>query len=1082
MIKKSVLIGIFLVIGLGSRAQQYFFSRYDLANGLSQSVANCIFQDSRGFIWIGTQNGLNKFNGYTFESFTYNPNDTSSISNNWIFAIDEDKEGNLWIGTKGGLNKFIRNERRFERIHYTTPYHTDVINYVYDVCCSRNGKIYINTPPVLSQYDPVKHRFKHFTGPLPFDGSVMDNNIPLLEDKEGNIWMGSTRGLACFSPATGIFRLYTHDPKNPESLSGNFITALFQGKQGELWVGTPRGLNLFRPNDGTFKRFVHDNKDESSLGNNFVRGLVEDPSGNLWVATEGGGLNRMSMGNNDKARFEHFTAEINGLNHNIILSLLIDGSRNLWIGTLSGLNKTDLKERKFSLYRKSDSPYSVDLSGNVIASIYKDDKDVLWIGTWGEGLNLYDRKSGKVEHYSSRLKGKYYIPNDFVHTLFEDARHTLWLGTRDGLLVFDKEKRSFVRPAQQFPGSGFPGLEGLRINTMIQDHTGDYWVATQDGLFHIGFSRPAERFNAEAPASHRISANLVYALLEDCQRQIWIGTVNGLDVLDPATSKITHYRKTEGKANSLSDNFITSFCEDHTGDIWIGTNSCVNRFCRNDRTFRYYSQEQGMPSNLVYSILEDQNRELWIGTGNGLSRLDTSRRYFRTYTVEEGLQSPEFNLHAAFRSRDGEMFFGGMNGFNSFYPDSLLDNPYVPAIAFTSAYKLSKGTRQFLDIGTNNRIELNYNDYSFSVEFAALEFTNPGRNSYAYRLEGFDEDWIELGNRNFVPFSNLPPGEYILHVKGSNNDGLWNETGTSLMILIRPPWWRSHLAYTGYILMTIFLIFLIVRIREQNHIRDKKILEEKVRERTLQIEAQKREIEKKNTELNDLNVAKDKFFSIIAHDLRNPFNAIIGLTDVLLMGLPDQDTEMVQRTLHNIRGSSQQAHELLENLLLWARSQTGTIDFNPGQFDLKVSIEEAIDLVRVQAEQKNIRIRFDAGAGIEIKADANMINTVLRNLLTNALKFTPKNGEVSIGFFVKDSICLLSVRDNGVGIAAGRIDKLFSIDTAHKTKGTEMEPGTGLGLILCKEFVERHGGRIEVESEPGKGSEFRVILPKQPGA
>ena len=1069
---------VLLLFGPGGRAQQYFFSSYSLAQGLSQSVGNCIFQDSKGYIWIGTQNGLNKFNGYSFESFTYNPNDTTSISNNWIYAIDEDKEGNLWIGTKGGLNKFIRRERRFERIHYKTAYPLEVGNYVYGICNARDGKIYINTPPVLSVYDPQKHSFTHIISPLPPDGGVMDYTIPLLEDSVGNIWMGSTRGLACYNPARGSFRVYTCEAGNPASLSGNNITALFLGKKDDLWVGTPRGLNLFLKKEGTFKRFLHDCRDENSLSNNFVRALLEDKAGNLWIGTEGGGLNRMSSGSGGKVRFKHFSAEKNGLNHNIILSLTIDGSDNLWIGTLSGLNKTDLKQNKFRLYRKSDSPYSVDLAGNVIASVYTDEKGILWIGNWGQGLNLYERKTGKVTRYSSHQRGPYYIPNDFVHTIVEDSRQNVWLGTRDGLLVFRKDSRSFVRPEQLFPKSGLSGLEGFRINGMIQDRRGDYWVATQDGLFRMSPSgSKAERFNVEAAADHRISANLVYAVLQDSRGLIWIGTVNGLDVLNTATAEITHYRKTEGQANSLADNFITSLCEDHTGDIWIGTNSCVNRFCRKDGSFRYYSQESGIPSNLIYSILEDGNRELWFGTGNGLCRLDSSRNRFRTYTPEEGIQSPEFNLRAAFRSHDGELFFGGMNGFNSFYPDSLHDNPHIPAIAVTSAYKLSKGLRQYLELGEGNRLELNYNDYSFTVEFSALEFTNPARNNYAYRLEGIDDDWIELGSRNFVSFSNLPPGQYTLHVKGSNNDGLWNEKGTSLVIVIRPPWWRSSPAFAAYIILSLLFIYLVVRIRERNHILDLKLLEEKVRERTLQIEAQKLEIMGKNAELNELNAAKDKFFSIIAHDLRNPFNAIIGLTDVLLMGLPEQDAEMLERTLHNIQGSSQQAHELLENLLLWARSQTGSMDFNPQPFDLQVKIKEVIELLSVQAAQKNISIRLEENDSLLIKADANMINTVLRNLLTNALKFTPKNGEVRIKFFENNGFYLLIVRDNGVGIPAARIGKLFSIDTSHKTKGTEQEPGTGLGLILCREFVEKHGGRMEVESEPGKGSEFRVLLP-----
>jgi signal transduction histidine kinase len=479
----------------------------------------------------------------------------------------------------------------------------------------------------------------------------------------------------------------------------------------------------------------------------------------------------------------------------------------------------------------------------------------------------------------------------------------------------------------------------------------------------------------------------------------------------------------------------------------------------------------------VYSILDDKNHSLWFATGNGLCRFEPSTGTFRTYTVEDGLQSPEFNLGASFRSSDGEMFFGGMDGFNSFFPDSLSDNPYIPVIAITAAYKLSKGAKEYLNLDKEDPLILNHKENTFTIEFAALEFTNPAKNRYAYKLEGVDDDWNDIGTRNFVAFTNLSPGEYTLYVKGCNNDGRWNETGVNLSIIIYPPWWKSKAAYAAYILMLVVVVFLFIKIRERSHTRELSILEEKVRLRTHLIEEQKSEIVTKNEELNELNAAKDKFFSIIAHDLRNPFNAITGLTDILLINLDNLDITKLQKTLENIKGSSEQAHELLENLLLWARSQTGTISFRQVPIDLKIQAEESIELVALQAARKNISIISDFKTDGLISGDVNMMNTILRNLLTNALKFTPRNGEVRVGIFQNNGFYILSIKDNGIGIPADKLKNLFSIDTAHKTKGTDQEPGTGLGLILCKEFIEKHGGRLEVESEVGKGSEFRVIIP-----
>lgn len=1078
MNKNAVLIGFILLSCFLVRAQQYFFSGYSIGDGLSQSVVNCIFQDSKGYIWIGTQNGLNKFNGYTFEVFTYNPKDTNSIDNNWINGITEDHDADIWIATKGGLIKYARNEKRFIRINYTSPFESLVTECVYDVKCARNGNILINNPPVLSVCNPKTFTLTHFISPLTFDGSAKDNTIPLLEDKEGVIWIGSTKGLAAFDPGTGTFVIFNHRKDDPSSLSDDNITALYQDQKGDLWIGTSGGLNQ-RPKGGDgFNHFYHNENNAFSLSNNFIRAIVADKTGNLWIATEGGGLNRMSRDKENNFLFERFSAEKSGLNHNINLSLLIDNSDNLWIGTLSGLNKTDLKKRNFRLYRKSDSPYSVDLAGNVLASIYEDENGIIWVGNWGQGLNLYNRKTGEVEHYSSELSGKYHIPNDFIHCIFEDDMHTIWLGTRDGLLVFEKQKKSFARPEVLFKGSGFSNFTGLRINRMIQDHSGAYWIATHDGLYRMERkkSRP-DHFYAGAIPEFRISSNLVYTVLEDREGAIWVGTINGLDVINLSKRTRTHYRKGNKKVNSISGDFITALCEDQQGDIWIGTNSYVNRYSKKEAKFSYYSGEQGFPSNLVYSILKDKNNSLWFATGNGLCRFDAESNNFRTYTVEEGLQSPEFNLNTSFISKSGEMFFGGMNGFNSFYPDSLTGNPHIPVLAITSAYKMSKGAKEYIDLGKDGKINLNYNENTFTIEFAALEFTNPAKNRYAYRLEGADDDWIDIGTRNFVAFTNLPPGEYTMQVKGCNNDGLWNETGVSIPLIIHPPWWKSSIAYATYVLLIIFLIFLYIKLRERNHVRERKILEEKVRVRTDLIEKQKSEIINKNEELNELNAAKDKFFSIIAHDLRNPFNAITGLTDILLMNLGETDAAKLQKTLENIKGSSQLAHELLENLLLWARSHTGTIAFRPEPVNLKHQVEESIGFVAVQAARKNISIITDYKHCVLINADVNMISTILRNLLTNALKFTHRNGEVRVGILENNGFCILSIRDNGIGIPGDKIASLFSIDTAHKTKGTDQEPGTGLGLILCKELTEKHGGRLEVESEVGKGSEFRVLIP-----
>ena len=1086
-LKQQLFMIVFMLItGLNVLAQDFFFTRYPIESGLSQSVVNCIFQDSKGYIWVGTQNGLNRFDGYNFEIFTYNPSDTTTISNNWIYSIDEDRNGDLWIGTKGGLNQFVRSEKKFRRINWINGYSTNLTDHVYDVLVSEKGKIIVNTPPVLTVWDPGTKKFSHYTSELPFDGAVKDNRIPLTEDRTGLLWIGSTRGLACFNPLTEKFTYFHHDPGDPASLCDDNITALFETKDDNLWIGTSNGLNLYDKKTKVMKRILQDPLHLQSLNSQFIRAITGDPSGKIWIGTEGGGLIRITRSQDERIVTENYTNELHGLSHNIIFSLWVDHSENLWIGTLQGLDRTDLKPRKFNLYRTAGTATPINLLGNVIASIYKDDDGRLWVGNWGQGLNIINRKTGMAEHFSSRQTGTHHIPNDFVHVIFPDAQKNIWIGTRDGILVYDRAKNSFTRFREFFRNDHLPDFSNMRIYMIIRSRDHSYWIGTQNGLYRVNpDNNEFEIFTVQGPANQRISGNQIFCLLEDRDGLIWIATLSGLDVYNPRTKKTEHYKKDPGNANSLCDNFVTALCEDHKGDIWIGTNSYLNKFRKHDSTFVYYSQENGFPNNLIYQIVEDGRQNLWFATGGGLCRFDPVTGRFRTYSVEEGLQSMEFNLHASYKSSDGEVFFGGMNGFNSFYPDSLKDNPFIPEIVITSCYKTTKTDKIYLDVENAREIILNYNDPTFTIEFAALEFTNPEKNRYAYMLEGVSGDWIETGNRRFVPFSNLSPGEYTFRVKGSNNDGIWNESGPSLKIIIRPPWWRSTWAWAIYIIILAGSILLYVRMRERKLVRQRNLLEQKVHLRTLQIEEQNAQILQKNDELNDLNKAlttlnstKDKFFSIIAHDLRNPFHTILGLSEIVIGNIGREDPEKIRKSVSDIRDAAKHTFDLLQNLLIWARSQTGALDFQPGLFDLTERITENIDLVKSQAEKKDIVLSYQDAIPVMVTGDKRMIDTVLRNLLTNAIKFTQQHGQVTVIVNEKDDHFEVMVRDTGIGIAETNIRKIFLLENKYTRKGTDMEKGSGLGLVLCREFVEKHKGTIKVMSEPGNGSTFIFTLPK----
>jgi len=1069
---------IFFCFGLFIQvhSQQYNFYNYSINDGLSQSVVNCVFQDSRGYIWFGTQNGLNRFDGEIFEVFRFNPTNPNSITNNWIYAISEDRKGNLWIGTKGGLFKYIHKKNKFEQINYMANFLYDVTGHSYDNICLSNGKILINTPPVISVYDTDNESFSHYRSDLEYDSNVKDLKLPVIEDKDGNIWIGSSKGLTSFSFQTEEFSYYTFLNKNGDTIKDVSISSLFQDKNGTIWVGTITGLfrhsselNVFQ--EVEVKQLGNTN---NSLENANIKTALEDKNGNLLIGTESSGLYIISDYLKNPLIVQNYTSENSSISHNNVQSLLIDESDNLWIGTLNGISKTDLKKTKFQLYRNSNSPNSTNLLGNVIAGLFKNDDGIIWVGNWGQGLNLVNRETNEVEHFSSNHSDNHYIPNDFVHVIFKDTNGYIWLGTRDGILIYDKPQHRFMRWEKYFGNSDLPEFRNTRIYMIIQDKLLNYWIATSNGLYKINLKNGLiEEFRTELDISHQISANLVYGLLEDSDGLIWIATINGLDVYDPETQKLKYF----GQEDGLNHNFIITLCEDDNGIIWIGTNAFINAYNKNDNTFSYYSDKHGLPSNYIYEIVKDKNNDIWFGTGRGLCKFNRTDSTFHTFTLEDGLQSLEFNLRAACSCSDGELLFGGMNGFNSFYPDSIPKNPHVPKLVFTSFTKKLGESKEYVNHEDLDEVVLNYGENSFTIEFAALEFTNPQKNNYRYKMEGITEEWIDIGNRKFVPFFTLQPGKYNFFVKGSNNDGEWNNNAINIKITVLPPWWRSIYAYVSYLIIIVISIVSFIKFRERRLKQANIVLEKKVTERTLQIEEQNQLISSKNKELNKLNSTKDKLFSIIGHDLGNQFNIIVGFLELLVTDFKKLDAEKVEYHLTNIYNTSKNANDLLENLLMWAKIQRHAIGFNPKEFEVYPVISEQVELLKGAYSKKHINIEIISDAATSINADVNMFSTVIRNLTYNAIKFTHENGNISIYFKKKKNFYEFSVKDNGVGIPKENIPKIFSIDSNLSTRGTNGEKGTGLGLIVCKEFIEQHNGNIWVESIVGKGSEFIFTLP-----
>lgn len=850
--KKSIILILLLGFNIMLFSQNLRISHYTVNQGLSQSVVYSLFQDSRGFIWIGTQDGLNRFDGYDFVKFFHMPSDTNSLPSSWVYTINEDKNGDLWIGTRAGLCKYVYSENLFVRYPNKLMQNNELYrDNVLGIDVSLSGKIYTNTPPFINCFDPETEKFTSHQNSIALDPKIEEYSLPLLIDKEGIVWSATTLGLVQFNPETQEFKNFVHDSENTSTISDNIILSIFEDKNGLIWIGNTRGIDIYNKELTIFYRNPIENNNSPIL----IRSIVQDEKGYYYAASANGLL---------KLEYENgkikLTSQIGSsseittthLNNSFVNALLIDNSHNLWIGTLNGLDKTDLKDPKFKLYRKSSEASSFNMLDNVIASIYKDKDENIWVGNWGKGLNIIDRETGKVKHYSSGLSGINNIPNDFVHVIFEFSPNEIWIGTRNGIFVFDKNK--FVNLKEFYKADKIPDFTNNRIVCMIKDKLNNVWVGTQGGLYYLDINNNTYQFyssNDEPPK--KISDNLIYSLIFDHNDNLWIATMNGLNKYNYSTGEFTIYVRDEKSKNSINDNYVVSLCLGSDSILWIGTKSGITQLDLVKNEFKYLSETDGLNSSTVYEIIEDDLGNMWFATGKGLSQLKKGENELITYSEEDGLQSIEFNLRASYKSKDGEIFFGGMNGFNSFYPKNFSENRNIPEIQFTSFQKQNKNGTEDIYITNKNKIVLTHEDFALNVEFAALEFTSSNKNKYAYKLDGASQEWIEIGNRRFLTFSKLSPGTYNLWIKGSNNDEIWNEKGTYIVIKVLPPWWRSTVAYIAYLFFIITAIILYIKYRERKLQEQKRVLEIKVKERTEEVEKQKNEIIYKNEELEQQN-------------------------------------------------------------------------------------------------------------------------------------------------------------------------------------------------------------------------------------
>ena len=844
------------------------FEHLTIEDGLSQNAGLAIFQDSQGFLWVGTQDGLNRYDGYIFKAFKHDPEDPGSISHNSILSITEDNEGYLWVGTwGGGLNRFDRISETFVRYRHDpddpSSLSNDVVTTIKE---DSHGILWVGTLDGLDRYRPEQEGFDHFAHDPGDPNSLSNNAISVIfEDSLAQLWIGTGAfgmegsGLSHFDPATGKAVHYQHDDSNPASLASNNISSIYEAGDGTFWIATGgfslrgTGLDQFDPRTGTARHFSHNPQISDSLSTNDLMSLWGDPNGMLWVGTWTNGLSLMDL--SKPGHFTHYQNDpffAKSLSGNEVWALYKDHSGSLWIGTShNGINKLSATAGQISLYRNNPSNPS-SLGTNAVGAFSEDRNGYIWIATWGAGLERFDPNTGRFVHFRHKPENPDSLSDDLCMAVYADDQDMVWAGTLGKGL--DRLNAATGRVTHYLHDPEDPAsLADDNIASIIPDQKGGLWIGTFGGLAHYD-SRTNSFTNysndPENPSS--LNENKVVSLHLDSKRDtLWIGTWGGglsqLDLndplhADPQLATFISYRHNPDDPASISADSVWAIHESDDGSLWLGTQLGLNHFDPATGIFRHYTEKNGMPNNTVLGILEDEHANLWLTTNNGLAQFDPRTKVITVYDSSDGLQSNEFNSNAYFRAQDGTMYIGGINGFNLFRPEDVQPNPIAPQVAVTGFEVFNEPLR--VDLSGRVPIELSYKQDFISFEFTAFDFHSPQKNQYAYKLEGFDQDWIHAGNRRFATYTNIPGGQYVFRVKAANSDGIWNESGVAIPVFIIPPVWQTWW-FIGSLILVAGAVFASGFRWRLNAIRDQNVyLETQVSEHTSELRETNKLLEK----------------------------------------------------------------------------------------------------------------------------------------------------------------------------------------------------------------------------------------------
>lgn len=1110
-----LVLAVIAAAGIFAENRDVKIERISVDHGLSHNGVRFTFQDSHGFLWFGTENGLNRYDGYDFKVFK--DSDQNLLADEWNTAMVEDSLGNLWIGTNMlGLKRLDHHTGRFE-------------------------------------YFPPKPGNPH----SPLSLGITTLLVSKMSGKEAaHTWIGTQEGLSLMTvPVNGniTFRHFRHDPANKSGLAGSYITCLYETeKEGEisLWVTTRGGLSQVVIREGDVKEinnFYHDPFNENSLSCDHlaaVTGTVKNGTHYLWIGSQMG-LDRMHRDIQGKWQFKRYKQEPpypTSVKHNYILSLLPDrlsetGKEIIWVGTYgSGLNRFDPETGTFVNYRYRKTNLN-SLSDNRIRHIYKDrsgilwcsswgggvnkiiygknklkfkivnhdpnrenglsdpvircfaeepgsNGDVMWIGTLAGGLDRFDRKNKRWQNFRHDPSNPDSIGRNTIYRLFFDHSGTLWVGTDQSIEKylgggrFEHYVYSPVMPHSLTPGQG--------IHAFYEDRNGMLWIGSNGGGF-MKFDRKDESFYQYyrpeiTPNGKRLKqVYTIYGEIENNKEILWLGTMNGgLNRFDIETERVTGvYMNSPEIPGSIGNNNV--ICIHHCkhgqpGTFWIGTyGGGLSRFDKKTGMFKQYTDRDGLPDKVVYGILHDSKGHLWLSTNNGISRFNRRTETFRNFDVSEGLQGKEYNGGAYFKNSEGEMFFGGVSGYNTFFPKKLQENTTIPPILI----RVFKNFKEIAHIssteigGVPESIRLQPDENFITFEFAALDYSNPRNNQYAYKLDGIDDDWVYCGSNRRVNYANLEPGTYRFRAKGSNSDYSWNEEGVSLSFEVIPTfhqtWW-----FNGFMLLAL-LAAALTGYRVWAMARQKSLLAEQVAVRTQEYKEASEKAQQMAEQARLANEAKSRFLANVSHEIRTPMSGVIGLTDLVL------DSPLKEEQKRYLTMAKQCADHLLgilNDILDLSKIEAGQLNLDALGFQLPVLLEEVQNFFLQKVETMGLELKVAIAPEIpeRLTGDPNRLKQILLNLVGNAVKFT-EQGSIDVSVELKERntdhvVLLFSVKDTGIGIPEHLRPNIFESFTQVDGSTSRKYGGTGLGLAISRQLVDMMGGRIWFESAVKQGSEF----------